>query len=126
MARRIVLLDQANGETFSSNSCISFIGRKAWACCKSANIRKVLLEIILGLAFHLGSPRCFIQSIVQLFKIRNSTNVVNDKGMEFFAKQFPFADHEQKPARGLAITARFSAASIARHGITCGIVACIS
>ena len=107
MARRIVLLDQANRKTFSSNSCISFIGRKAWACCKSPNIRKVLLEIVLGLAFHWGSPKCFIQSIVQLFKIRNSTNVVNEIGDGVLCQAIPFADNGQKPARGLAIIARF-------------------
>jgi hypothetical protein len=48
----IVFLYQADGETLSTDSYLSFLRREASACGQSANIRQVLLQLILCPAFH--------------------------------------------------------------------------
>lgn len=48
----IVFFHKADGETLSTDSHRSFLRRKATACGQSANIRQVLLQLILCPAFH--------------------------------------------------------------------------
>jgi hypothetical protein len=57
MPRLIVLPQEANGKALGPNSRVLFLRRKGAACCKSANVRQVLLKFILGPAFLL-----FLQS----------------------------------------------------------------
>jgi hypothetical protein len=53
--RLIVLPEEADGKPLGPNSRVLLLRRKRWAGCKSANIRQVLLQFILGLTFH-SSP----------------------------------------------------------------------
>jgi hypothetical protein len=52
-APTIVLRQEADGKPLGPNSRVLFLRRKGRACCKSANIRQMLLKFILGPAFHL-------------------------------------------------------------------------
>ena len=56
MSRSIMLLDQLNGKLLGPDRSLALFGRKISPRRQLANVRKVLLKLLLGLAFHELSP----------------------------------------------------------------------
>ena len=56
MSRSIVLLDQLNGKLLGPDRSLALFGHKISPRRQLANVRKVLLKLLLGLAFHELSP----------------------------------------------------------------------
>ena len=94
MPRLIVLPQEANGKPLGPNSRVLLLRRKGKACCKSANIRQVLLKFILGPAFHLFLHRkggvCHVNPFpLQLLprsEIGNSTEVAKERNRRGLTK----------------------------------------
>ena len=47
-----MLPEEADGKTFGADDCFRLVGSEAWDYCESADVGKMLLEFILGSAFH--------------------------------------------------------------------------
>lgn len=56
VSRRIMFPQQTHGEALRPNNRLPLLGRKSNVRGERANIRKVLLQLILGLAFHWSPP----------------------------------------------------------------------
>ena len=52
--RFIVLPQETNGKPLGPSRRVLFLRRECWAGCKPANIRQVLLKLVLGPTFHLS------------------------------------------------------------------------
>jgi len=82
VAGRIVFLQKSHGKALGTSSRIFFVRSEVRICRKLADVGKVLLEFIFGLALHVILPGDRAKKLSEDYGepglIRNGTNVLED------------------------------------------------